>query len=56
MEYTVSVANSFEADSPEDAVLQMVAWLYDVAGQAGYRVTWDDEGSTFIDAEDLSIR
>lgn len=52
--YTVSVENIFTADSPQDAVRQMVAWLDDHAGEAGYRV--DDPEcpgrlDLFIDAE-----
>lgn len=51
-EYEVSVHNFFTAESPEDAVLQMAAWLADNAYQAGYRVKTDD-GEAFIDAEEL---
>jgi hypothetical protein len=37
-EYEVSVTNSFEADTPEDAVRQMVEWLTEEAAYTGYRV------------------
>ena len=40
-EYTISVSNNFDADSPKEAVMQMVSWLEDSARQAGYR--WDTE-------------
>lgn len=55
-EYHVSVSNTFEATSPEDAVVQMAEWLSEVARQAGYRVEWvDDNGphSDFFDAEKI---
>ena len=35
--YTVRVANTFEAESPEDAVIQMAEWLAENARLAGYR-------------------
>jgi hypothetical protein len=55
--YTVSVANTFEAESPEDAVAQMAAWLVDYAYGAGYRVVPEDGGeSVFIDAEDIDYQ
>lgn len=58
--YYVRSENAFEADSPSDAVLQMVAWLQSYAPTAGYRV-WtaaDYEGphptdGEFIDAESI---
>ena len=40
-EYTVSVSNTFDANSPEDAVSQMVLWIEEVARHAGYR--WESE-------------
>ena len=53
--YTVSVSNVFEAECHEDAIMQMVAWLLDNAGQAGYRVLKHEECAyeIFIDAEDI---
>jgi hypothetical protein len=52
--YEVSVACVFEADSPEDAVRQMVAWVSEQAHMAGYRWERFNPGATgFIDAEDL---
>lgn len=59
--YEVVVANYFDAESHEDAVLQMIAWLIDSAHEAGYRVTLlaedaDAEVSRFIDADDLPYR
>jgi hypothetical protein len=51
-EYTVTIACNFEADSPEDAVKQMAAWLDDYCYKAGYRVT-DGKDKWFIDAERL---
>lgn len=53
-DYKVSVANIFEADSPEDAVLQMVEWLIDSARHTGYRViNMETDASCFLDAEDI---
>lgn len=37
--YEVSVDNTFEASSPEDAVRQMVEWLLESASTTVYRVT-----------------
>ncbi len=54
-EYTVSVANTFEADSFEDALRQMIAWLDDYAYAAGYRISWDDQ-EVFVDAERILAR
>jgi hypothetical protein len=51
--YEVTVSNIFSAESHEDAVLQMAAWLSDEAYRAGYRVTEIDGESKFIDAEHL---
>lgn len=52
--YTVSVSSIFEADNPEDAVMQMAAWLDEYAYFAGYRVDNNDKNlSFFIDAEIL---
>ena len=57
-EYTVSLSNTFEADSFKDALEQMVAWVSDYAYSAGYRISWteyDDnvreDKSVFVDAE-----
>jgi hypothetical protein len=62
--YEISVSNYFDADDPEDAVRQMVAWLVDQAHTAGYRVNFyeDTEDACpsepsqtwHIDAETLS--
>ena len=56
--YTVSVSNIFDADSPEDAIMQMIAYLQDQAHCSGYRVEWESivsdmfrSHSVFIDAE-----
>jgi hypothetical protein len=62
--YEVSVSNYFDADDPEDAVRQAIAWLVDYAPSVGYRVTreYTDEyigddlrapDTWFIDADDL---
>jgi hypothetical protein len=52
--YEVTVANVFDAASPEDAVIQMVTWLIDSAPSAGYRVEWfNPDGTTFIDGDDI---
>lgn len=53
-EYEVSIVNIFTAETPQDAVAQMVAWLDDNAAQGGYRVVSDD-GSEFIDAGRLGL-
>ncbi len=57
-EYTVAVSNTFEADSFEDALQQMVAWITEYAYSAGYRISWTEEvdgirqdKSVFVDAE-----
>ncbi len=50
-QYSVSVGMIFDAESDEDAVLQMVEWISSEAGCAGYRVEREDGTSTFIDAE-----
>jgi hypothetical protein len=60
-EYTVSLSNTFEADSFLDAVQQMIAWVSDYAYSAGYRISWTEnivdgvrnERSVFVDAEKL---
>ena len=52
-EYTVSVSCNFDADSPEDAVRQMTAWLDEAAYHAGYRVVGTDGSSRFLDADRL---
>ena len=38
-EYTVSVSSTFDANSPEEAVSQMVLWLEEAVREAGYRWT-----------------
>ena len=56
-EYTVSIANIFEAESHEDAIMQMAEWLtaHGGANQGGYRSTNADTGeSVFIDAERIT--
>lgn len=57
-EYTISLSNTFEADSFRDALEQMVAWVSDYAYSAGYRISWTEyindipeEKSVFVDAE-----
>lgn len=57
-EYTVALSNTFEADSFEDALRQMVAWVDDCAYVAGYRISWTEvvdgvreDRSVFVDAE-----
>ena len=57
-EYTVSLSNTFEADSFKDALEQMVAWVSDYAYSAGYRISWAEyidgvreDKSVFVDAE-----
>lgn len=58
--YEVSVRNTFDAGSPEDAVRQFVAWIVDNAYSAGYRVTnvttpGPHDPSVFIDADDIDF-
>lgn len=60
VQYEVSIANTFSASSPSEAITMMVAYLADYASTAGYRVTWQDpasreEQTAFIDAEVLNI-
>jgi hypothetical protein len=61
-EYNVSVSNTFEANSPEDAVSQMVFWIEEVARHAGYR--WESSDviagflqheTGFVDADRIDI-
>lgn len=55
-EWEVRVANTFEAESAEEAVRLMVAWVVDWAHTAGYRVWNLDTGdSEFIDADDIDF-
>lgn len=52
--YEVSLVNSFDANSPEDAIGQMATWAGGNAYSAGYRVTDLITGeSVFIDADDI---
>lgn len=44
---------TFDADSPEDAVRQMVGWLGRNAGRVGMRVIQAPEEWTYVDAEDV---
>ena len=61
-EYTVSVSCKFDAESPEDAVSQMVIWVEEAARHAGYRwqslkyeaPAWIEE-TGFIDADNIDI-
>ena len=57
-DYTIAVSNTFEAESIEDALRQMVAWISENAYAAGYRISWEfkvdgvwHETSVFVDAE-----
>ena len=57
-DYTVSLSNTFEADSFKDALEQMIAWVSDYAYSAGYRISWTEyidgvreDKSVFVDAE-----
>lgn len=53
-EYQVSLSDTFEADSPQDAVAQFVVWAIDNAHRTMHRVTnVDTDESWFIDAEDV---
>ena len=55
-QYTVGVSNTFGANSPEDAVSQMVLWIEEVARHAGYRWVNEDETGLvtgFIDADSI---
>lgn len=55
-QYEVSLANIFDAVSPEDAVIQMAEWAKEYAYEAGYRVSWTDSDGyhyEFYDAEDI---
>lgn len=51
--YLVKVECFFDAESPEDAVAQMAAWLFDSSYDVGYRVMTEGEDSIFIDASDI---
>lgn len=53
--YEIQVSNYFDAESVEDAILQMAAWLTDNAYTAGYRVIWQREESSFVDAESINV-
>lgn len=54
-DYEVSLHNTFEADSPEDAVRQMVEWLAEpgVVGTTAYRVRTETTDHGIFDAEKL---
>jgi len=53
--YEVSVRNTFEATSPEDAVRQMIEWIVDNAPSTGYQVKNVETGTTeFIDGDDIA--
>jgi len=39
--YTVSISNTFNADSANDAVMQMICWLQESAHSADYLVEWE---------------
>lgn len=54
--YDVSVSNTFDAVSVEDAVMQMVVWLQDHAGSAGYRVEVPDGACILTDYDIASGR
>ena len=55
-EYEVSIRNTFEAESHEDAVRQMIEWLIDNAAQAGYRVNLAGSSNVeFIDGDDVVL-
>lgn len=56
--YEVSIRNTFDATSPEDAVRQMIEWLRGDVGSYGYRVEveTDHDGFAFVgfyDGEDV---
>ena len=51
--YLVRVECFFDAVSPEDAVAQMAAWLFDESYNAGYRVIEEGEDSIYVDASDI---
>lgn len=53
-EYEVEVRNIFEAESPEDAVIQMAEWLAENARITAYRVgVFGSDVTEFIDAEKI---
>ena len=52
-EYKVSVSCIFDANSPEQAVALMAAWLTDESYSVGYRVYPPGEDSIFIDADTI---
>ena len=55
-EYEVSVSCNFEAESPEDALAQMVAWITENGDSVGYRIKNNETlESIFIDAEKIDL-
>ena len=52
-EWTVSVTNTFDAVSAEDAVKEMVEWLLDYAQHTGYQVMDEAGACVFLDADRL---
>ncbi len=52
-EFKVTVSCIFDADSPEQAVALMAAWLADESYHVGYRVYPPGEDSIFIDADTI---
>lgn len=65
VKYKVSTSCYFDAENPESALRQMVAYLNDSFDKAGYRIEWEDlvpvsnehsdykHFSIFLDAEDV---
>jgi hypothetical protein len=53
--YEVSVRNTFDAESPEDAVRQMIEWIINNAPHTGYRVENLDQPDVvhYYDGDDV---
>ena len=57
-QYHISVTNSFDAENPEDAIMQMICWLEESARHAGYRWLVESSNGTgdwggFVDADKI---
>lgn len=47
LEYEVVLTNTFEAESPNDAVLQMIEWIGSTdINHAGFQVNWTTDNDT----------
>lgn len=53
-QYKITLTNTFEASSMEDALSQMIHWCMENAAHAGYRIKVG-ELSLFVDADNIDF-